>query len=96
MARRRLIPGDRVRFTADHLRSTGQVLGGEGLWRGRVAACPCASCSDPRLSEHVAVDEPSAFDPKILRHVHRDALQLVGELVADRIPQAGYLKRPLG
>jgi hypothetical protein len=38
--------GDRVRYTADWLRSTGQVVGEAGFMRGRVADfVPLASCT---------------------------------------------------
>jgi len=57
--------GDRVMLTAMFLRSTGQVVGGEGFSRWTVVGCDCASCATGRF---VAVNEPSAGDPTRPRH----------------------------
>jgi len=84
-------PGDRVRYTADHLRSCGMGLGAEGLSRWTVVGCDCGLCTAPDCA-HVAVDEPSQFGKAQRRHIHRGALQRVGELRGDRIPQGGFLK----
>lgn len=49
-------PGDRVRFTRDFLKATGQpwTMG----WT--VLACECELCSK---GKHVAVNEPAPADP---------------------------------
>lgn len=90
----RPVPGDVIQLTADFLRSTGQVVGGEGHKRWTVISCNCALCQD----DYVATNEPRAdYDPELdadyrYRHFHRANVQRVGELVADRVPQAGFLK----
>lgn len=66
--RRRPEPGTRVRFTGVFLRSTGQIVGGEGLSRWTVTPCTCATCARDG-SRIVAVDEPSCCDPTRARHM---------------------------
>jgi hypothetical protein len=67
-------PGQRVRLTGEHLRNTGQVVGGEGQARWLVVACPCGICASGRV---VAVDQASEFDPTQPRHIAVGALERV-------------------
>lgn len=47
-------PGDRVKFTGTFLRSTGQIVGGEGNKVWTVRDCSCSSCKSGSL---VCTDE---------------------------------------
>jgi hypothetical protein len=53
-------PGDRVRFTGEFLRNTGQYTGPEGKLRFTVRACECASPCLP--AGYVRVDQPADLD----------------------------------
>jgi len=82
--------GDRIKLTADYLRSTGQLVGGEGRNIWTVVSCDCQLCQ----RDFVAVNEPTMFRDEVdgPRHFNVANIQRVGELVADRVPQAGFLK----
>ena len=87
-----LVVGDKIKLTADFLRSTGQTKGGEGQSRWTVVECKCGLC---RLGGYVATDELSTPEPGELprqRHFNAGNMQRVGERRADRVPQGGFLK----
>lgn len=58
-------PGAKVRLTGDFLRSTGQVVGGEGHSRWTVVACECGLC---KSGSFVAVNETTDGDAITWRH----------------------------
>jgi hypothetical protein len=108
--RAKLNVGDQIKITADFLRSTGQIKGGEGQSRWTVVACLCDYC---KSGERVAVNQEAAVqyddaewidaakaygfeDGKMRRHFAVENVQKLRELVAEKIPQAGFLKLPLG
>lgn len=64
-------PGDKIRLTAKHLRSTGQVTGHAGLDRWIVVDCSCGLCS---RGQFVAVNEPN-LDNDGPRHFARGNVQ---------------------
>lgn len=63
---KRLNIGDPVKLTGSFLRSTGQIVGGEGQSTWIIVACDCALCKSDRF---VAVNEPSYDDPQRPRHM---------------------------
>lgn len=95
-AKQRFQVGERVKFKADYLRATGQVLGGEGhkVWTVlEHAACELCSCgSHVAVERQIENDEPGYT---AYRHIAGGNLQRVGEIVVDRLPQAGFLKHML-
>lgn len=85
-----MVPGVQVRFSGVHLRSIGQMVGGEGHKTWTVLKCPCYFC---REGKWVAVGEESyAFNPDEdpphmqWRHISRGALVIVGRLSLRNCP----------
>ena len=77
-----------MRLTGSFLRSTGQIVGGEGTLAWLTVRCPCHLCS---TGEYVAVNEPHhcQTDPTgyedvppeerpLWRHFHAGNLEAVG------------------
>ena len=66
--------GTRVRFTAQFLRNTGQIAGGEGLSVWEVKDCNCELCKTGRF---IAVNQESIFNDGSLRHIMQVNLEKV-------------------
>jgi len=75
--------GDQFQLTGKFLKSTGQLVGGEGQNVWRVVDCECSLCASGNF---VASDERSEIESRKYRHFHKSVIFKKGTLTVRNDP----------